>query len=306
MTSPNNQSLIQGDDQQLKLFGSQDMDPALFAAEEKGPQRMFTGARLFAQNPELYKAIVALSAEGLGAIRIGKILHVSAHTVQAVRQREPEHVAIEKNRIAGLARAGARMCVEWIMDKLSDPKQVKKVSIKDLGIVGGILAEKSELLSGAPTARILNVTATVDYDEYVRGRRDEYERQRMGLSRGNEKTNAPAVAVAGATDTRGPDTDQGGPVPGAAPGAVQRRPIALLEAPKDHQAPAPIVDPGAIRTLMDNIYQEIAKDQVPERTVGKLTHRQDDMPENIDRNEGTKKGADLMSPNDFQNVSTSA
>lgn len=185
-----NESLIKADEAQLKLFSSDQMDAAFFAEEESGPNRVFTGARLFAQNPELYKAIVALSAEGLGAIRIGRILHVSAHTVQAVREREPEAVAIEKNRIANLSRAGARMCVEGILDMLSDPEQAKKISLKDKGIVFGILVEKDELLSGSPTSRVLNVTATIDYDEYVRVRREEYERQRMGLSRGKEETNA--------------------------------------------------------------------------------------------------------------------
>jgi len=305
-----NQSLLQGDDQQLKLFGSADMDAALFATEESAPQRVFTGARLFAQNPELYKAIVALSAEGLGAIRIGRILHVSAHTVQAVREREPAAVAIEKNRIANLSRAGARMCVEGIMDMLSDPDQAKKISLKDKGIVFGILAEKSELLSGAPTSRILNVTTTIDYDDYVRGRREEYERQRMGLSGGNGKTNAEAAAGAqkdvgpgaivdpgarGVVNPSGserisvdpsgserisvglaPTAGQAAADPEPAPGAVRRRPVALLEAPKDHLDLGAIVDPGA------------------NCSVGQTPHRQDDMPVNIDRKQGEQKETGLM------------
>jgi hypothetical protein len=266
-----NESLIKADEAQLKLFGSDQMDPALFATEESAPQRVFTGARLFARNPELYKSIVALSAEGLGAIRIGRILNVSAHTVQAVREREPEAVAIEKNRIANLSRAGARMCVEGIMDMLSDPEQEKKISLKDKGIVFGILAEKAELLSGSPTSRVLNVTATVDYDEYVRVRRDEYERQRMGLraEKETEKGDAPAAGE-----------DQARPAI-VAPGPAQRPAIALLEAPK-------IVDSGV------------------KSSVGQTPHRIQETPANIDQNEAVKSDHNIMSPNNFDESNTSA
>lgn len=262
-----NPSLLQEDNQQLKLFGSDQMDPALFSAEESAPQRIFTGARLFSQNPELYKAIIALSAEGLGAIRIGRILKVSAHTVQAVREREPEAVAIEKNRLANLSRSAARMCVEGIIEMLSDPAQVKKMGIKDLGIVGGILAEKAELLSGSPTARVLNVnvSATVDYDDYVRRRREEFERG-MGLGAGKKEEraevagaarkvagveeraggveqNAAGAARSGSGEDHGQERCELGPGEDSgrqgivAPGPSQRVPIALLEAHRSSVGP---------------------------------------------------------------------
>ena len=56
-------------------------------------------ARVFFTNSYTYRSIVALNVEGLGAMRIGKILHVSP-MVLAVRDREPEFVAIEKDRLA--------------------------------------------------------------------------------------------------------------------------------------------------------------------------------------------------------------
>jgi hypothetical protein len=248
------ESLIKKDNQQLALFGSDQMDAALFASEESEPQRLFTGARLFASDPERYKAIIALSAEGLGAIRIGRILQVSPHTVLAVREREPEAVAIEKNRIANLSRGAARMCVEGIIDLLADPDQKKKISAKDLSIIFGILTEKFELLSGSPTARVLNVTATVDYDDYVRGQIAAYERKQIGLGGEKEGTKAPAAALE--PDGKGSvDEDVGhGAIVDPGASCEVRRPIALLE---EHKEPS-----------------------------GILTHRYADMPVNIDRNEG--------------------
>ena len=179
-------SLIQAD-KQLPLFGSDQMDPALFSDQESGPRPEFTGARLFAHNPDIYRAVVALSAEGLGAIRIGRILHVSPNTVLAVREREPQSIDIEKRRLASLSSAGARMCVEGIIEMLSDPKQVAKMTIKDQGIVFGILAEKAELLSGSPTARLQTVGAppVVKVVEYLHWLRSEHAR-RMGLATGKD------------------------------------------------------------------------------------------------------------------------
>src|SRR5574343_580881 len=98
-------SLVKQDDQQLRLFSSEQLDDSLFAvAESRGE---FTGARLFSSRPEVYKSIIALSAEGIGAIRIGKILGVSPNTVLAVRAREGGRIDIEKTRVSLLSREAA-------------------------------------------------------------------------------------------------------------------------------------------------------------------------------------------------------
>ncbi|MFA7333509.1 MAG: hypothetical protein WC130_04355 [Kiritimatiellia bacterium] len=277
MTAPNSPSLIQGENQQLKLFNSTEMPDALFAAEETAEQREYTGARLFAKDPERYKAIVALSGEGLGVLRIAKILHVSPHTVMGVREREPECVAIEKSRIAGLSREAARMCVEGILELLCDPAQRKKMGIKELGITFGILAEKHELLSGAPTARVQTIgdPAAVGILEHMQWAREEYER-RMGLGaeekreraeekgQGRQAIGAPgAVQTATAEGMKAPGGERATSANGSkAPGEEDRRPakcpgrrvVALLEA---HQ-----------------------------NSVGQTPHRSDDMPVNIELKQG--------------------
>lgn len=166
-------SLVKQDDQQLRLFSSEQMDDSLFAeAESRGE---FTGARLFSSRPEVYKSIIALSAEGIGAIRIGKILGVSPNTVLAVRAREGGRIDIEKTRVSLLSREAARMCVEGIIEMLSDPDQAADISARDKGVIAGILIDKAELLSGAPTTRIETTGAqTQEVAEYLSWLKSEY------------------------------------------------------------------------------------------------------------------------------------
>lgn len=279
-------SLIKHADQQLPLFGSDQMDPALFAAEESGATPEFTGARLFSNSPDTYRAIVALSAEGLGAMRIGKILRVSPNTVLAVRAREPESIDIEKRRLASLSREGARMCVEGIIEMMCDPDQVKKMSIKDKGIVFGILAEKSELLSGSPTARLQTIGAppAVEVIEYMRWLKTEYDR-RMGFGEGKEgekangsESKAPALTA---------DTDQAN---------------AEIPTCKD-QDPVEIVDPGLNGEVeSEEISAEQGKTGIS-RSVGQTPHRNIETPINIESNKGTQTDHPTYKSIEVENVS---
>lgn len=208
-----NSLLVQPEQQMLAGMDSASLDAALFAVEESGRNPEFTGARLFAQKPDLYKAIIALSAEGLGVLRIGRLLHVSPNTVLAVRAREPVAVDIERKRLAGLSREAARMLVEGILEMLADPKQVAKMSIRDKGIVAGILTEKSELLTGGATARLETQghTASVDIVEYLRWIKDEYA-SRIGS--GGEKEGQRALAAGPVGGGDAPGAGAGGPAAG--------------------------------------------------------------------------------------------
>lgn len=191
--------------EQLTLFESDQMPASFFSESESAGE--FTGARLFSSKPETYKAIIKLTAEGIGAIRIGKILGVSPNTVLAVRAREPESIDIDKKRLSGLSREAARMCVEGIIEMLCDPEQVKEMSIKDKGIVFGILAEKSELLSGSPTQRVQNIGTPPAQEviEYMEWLRCEYAK-RIGLEgeKVGEKAEADRLLPAAPGDDAGP------------------------------------------------------------------------------------------------------
>ena len=139
----------------------------LAAAERRGE---YTGDRLFEQKPQVYQTIVYCLAEGLGMIRIGKLLKVSPNTVMAVRDREGEAVDIEKGRLANLYRRGARLAGERIVEDLLDDEQARKIPANQKAVIVGILTEKSELLSGGATSRVAHSPAepsNEDFDAYL-------------------------------------------------------------------------------------------------------------------------------------------
>ena len=176
----NKLSLINPEEKQLYLIESDQLPASIFEESEKltdddgdGYKREFTAARLFARKPEVYNSIISLSAEGLGALRIGRLLKVSPNTVLAVRAREGEIVDIEKERISRECRAAARMCVEGIVEDLTDPARRRKISAKDKAIIHGVLIEKAELIAGLPTSRIdhsgSREPSADDYNNYLNG-----------------------------------------------------------------------------------------------------------------------------------------
>ncbi len=145
-------SLIDREDQQLKLLSSAEMDRTIFGAEETVGE--YTAENLFKSYPERYKAAASFLAEGIGILRISRLLNMSPSSVMAIREREPRQIEIEKARLSRLARDLAQLCVEAAVERFGDKELLKKISFKDLGIVHGIMAEKAELLSGGPTARV--------------------------------------------------------------------------------------------------------------------------------------------------------
>lgn len=122
-----------------------------FAEESHETCGVFTAERFFQQRPAEYRMAVALLAEGMGLIRIGRVLRVSAHTVAAVRDREGISVAIEKERIAATALRGAAMAVEAVVDDLADPYTRAKVPTLQKAMIHGILIDKAQLLRGEAT-----------------------------------------------------------------------------------------------------------------------------------------------------------
>lgn len=148
----NPHSLIQKAAEQLTLGSSAEMPAERFLElESKGD---FTGERLFVQKPEVYQAIIALSAEGIGQIKIGTIMGVSPNTVRAVQRREGVSIDIVKKGLAELCHAGARLALEGINEDLSDRLRRLAISTKDKAIVAGVLVEKGQLLAGEATARV--------------------------------------------------------------------------------------------------------------------------------------------------------
>ncbi|MCX8511416.1 MAG: helix-turn-helix domain-containing protein, partial [Chthoniobacteraceae bacterium] len=67
--------------------------PFLFLEAEIGAEKLevtgeFSGERLLARRPEVYRAICRMSAEGLSMSAMARALGVSRNTVAAVQERE--------------------------------------------------------------------------------------------------------------------------------------------------------------------------------------------------------------------------
>jgi len=164
--------------EQLPLLPSSELPADLFYDSEKRGE--FTAERLGAQQPQKYQAVKSLLSEGIGVKTVARIVSVSTHTVQAVRDREAPAIATLKERIAAGARSMSRLCLDTIRDALLDPDA--KLSARDMAVVFGILTEKAELLSGQPTSRV-NVSGEAGHTElveYLEGLRQEYS-DRMDL-----------------------------------------------------------------------------------------------------------------------------
>lgn len=122
------------------------------AAEAQGD---YTAARLFSRRPDAYKAVIGLSAEGRGALRIAALLGVSVHTVLAVRSREGVAIDQERRELADRFRAGAKVAAEAALDAVADPDQRSRCNALQLATAAAILTDKAELLSGSqPSIRI--------------------------------------------------------------------------------------------------------------------------------------------------------
>ena len=154
------ESLIETVPEQLQLIGSEDIpdgylaDLEAGAAPKQGPKytQNWTAARLFSKNPERYRLIVSVIAEGLPIRWICQAFKVSHHSIQAIREREPKIIATEKRLLAGKHRFASRICVEKIIEALEhlEPKDLRDV--QSLGVLNGILVEKMQLLDGEATS----------------------------------------------------------------------------------------------------------------------------------------------------------
>lgn len=150
--SDDRDSLVEREAQQLELISSADMAGDYFSGEEM--RGHYTGERLFRRDPEKYRLVASLLAEGLGPRAIKRITGCDARTIAAVGEREPKLITTEKQRLGQLARTGARMLTEAIVEAAQDIRLLNMGDLRDAAVVFGILTDKSELLLGGVTQRI--------------------------------------------------------------------------------------------------------------------------------------------------------
>ena len=85
--------------------------PFLFSEAEIGAEKLeatgeFSGERLLARRPEVYRAILSMSAEGLSVSAMARAFGVSRNTIAAVQDREGFSIEQHKKELLRNVRTG--------------------------------------------------------------------------------------------------------------------------------------------------------------------------------------------------------
>ena len=136
--------------------------PFLFSEQEIGAEKLeatgeFSGERLLARRPEVYRAILSMSAEGLSVSAMARAFGVSRNTIAAVQDREGFSIEQHKKELLRNVRTAARLSVERVVELVPSI-----TSAKDAAIVAAVMVDKLQLLSGEATARVERVEVSQD------------------------------------------------------------------------------------------------------------------------------------------------
>ena len=136
--------------------------PFLFSEDEIGFEKLealgeFTGERLLARRPEVYRAVVRMAAEGQSISATARALSVSRNTVAAVREREGFSIEQDKKELLRDFRRAARLSVERAIELVPHIQ-----TAKDAAIVAAVMVDKMQLLSGEATTRVERVEVNQD------------------------------------------------------------------------------------------------------------------------------------------------
>ena len=146
----------------MKADALESAAPFLFAEAEIGAEKLeatgeFSGERLLARRPEVYRAICRMSAEGLSMSAMARALGVSRNTVAAVQDREQFPIEQQKKELLKNVRTAARLSVERVVELVPTINNAK-----DAAIVAAVMVDKLQLLSGEATARVERVEVSQD------------------------------------------------------------------------------------------------------------------------------------------------
>jgi hypothetical protein len=146
----------------MKADASISAAPFLFAEAEIGAEKLeatgeFSGERLLARRPEVYRAICRMSAEGLSMSAMARALGVSRNTVAAVQEREGISIEHLKKELLKNVRTAARLSVERVVELVPTINNAK-----DAAIVAAVMVDKLQLLSGEATSRVEKVEVSQD------------------------------------------------------------------------------------------------------------------------------------------------
>ena len=146
----------------MKADALESAAPFLFAEAEIGAEKLeatgeFSGERLLARRPEVYRAICRMSAEGLSMSSMARALGVSRNTVAAVQDREQFPIEQHKKELLKNVRTAARLSVERVVELVPSINNAK-----DAAIVAAVMVDKLQLLSGEATSRVEKVEVSQD------------------------------------------------------------------------------------------------------------------------------------------------
>lgn len=150
-------------DSPLTRFDAQETAaPFLFSESEIGAEKLeatgeFSGERLLARRPEVYRAILSMSAEGLSVSAMARAFGVSRNTIAAVQEREGFSIEQHKKELLRNVRTAARLSVERVVELVPSIN-----SAKDAAIVAAVMVDKLQLLSGEATARVEKIEVSQD------------------------------------------------------------------------------------------------------------------------------------------------
>ena len=146
----------------IRFDAHETASPFLFSEAEIGAERLeatgeFSGERLLARRPEVYRAILSMSAEGLSVSAMARAFGVSRNTIAAVQDREGFSIEQHKKELLRNVRTAARLSVERVVELVPGI-----TSAKDAAIVAAVMVDKLQLLSGEATARVERVEVSQD------------------------------------------------------------------------------------------------------------------------------------------------
>jgi hypothetical protein len=118
----------------------------------KGDPARYTGETLRRTRPKTYRKVVELLASGVGIKKVGKLLKVSEHTVNAVKIREAATIETQKKSLASIFYNVATTAGER-MEELAG-----KASLRDATVAAGVSTDKMLALMGQlPPVQIANL-----------------------------------------------------------------------------------------------------------------------------------------------------
>ena len=175
--------------------------------ETEDSQRARYSGKIVDKNMERVHSILAARAMGFPVRVICEGFAVSTHTLAELEFRHKSKLATLKDRLA--RKVG--VFVELGMDRLLDPKEIKRMDIDKLMISVGIAIDKLQVLTGEPSV----IVGTSDAPRYTiealrerLARREPINVTATGLGDG-EKEQTRATAVLPSPDAELNQPDQG-------------------------------------------------------------------------------------------------